>query len=94
MRDNGGDGQRHQRDDHVHAEKQQAVGLNSRKRRGPVGKPDGRNESAKPDVAQRLLRGRGEASDGGAARPAASRIPTPRAKRRRPVSPAPSKRPI
>ena len=57
------------RNDHAHAEQQQAVRLDRRKRRRPVGKPDGGNEAAEAEIAQCLLRGRREASDGRLARP-------------------------
>ena len=56
-----------ERDDHPQGQQQRTVGLNGRKRRGPVCKPDGADEPAKADVAQRLLRGRRVASDGGPA---------------------------
>ena len=60
---------RNERNDHAHAEQQQAVRLNRRKRRRSVGKPDGGNEPAEAEIAQRLLRGWREASDGRMARP-------------------------
>ena len=63
MRHDGRSRQRNERDDHPQREQQHAVGLNGRNRRWSVCKPDGGDEPTKADVAQRLFRGRREASD-------------------------------